>query len=298
MTQALIPADSEKNKVEDGTLYLVATPIGNLSDLSPRAAKVLSQVSFIAAEDTRQSMKLLSFLGIKKEMISYYEHNKAQRGPAIVARLAAGESCALLTDAGTPAISDPGEDLVRLAAEAGITITALPGCCAAINALALSALPTGRFAFEGFLSAVKSERRKQLSALTGETRTLIFYEAPHKLRATLADMLEAFGARRISLCRELTKKNEEILRTDLASAVALYEQREPRGEYVLVMEGAARTAAPHEDPETDMLTAGDPEAHLAHYEAKGLSRMEAMKAAARDRGMTKSQLYKLLEQKK
>ncbi len=183
---------------------------------------------------------------------------------------------------------------MRLAAHAGVTVTAVPGCCAVVNALALSALPTGRFDFEGFLSAVKGERRKQLAALTAETRTLIFYEAPHKLRATLTDMLEAFGDRRISLCRELTKKNEELLRTTLSAAVALYEQKEPRGEYVLVVEGG--DAVPGRVDETiQALAADSPEAHLAYYEEKGLSRMDAMKAAARDRGISKSQLYRLLE---
>ncbi len=289
----------EKNRTEDGTLYLVATPIGNLADLSPRASKVLREVSFIAAEDTRNSLKLLQYIDTKKELVSYYEHNKKKRGPEIIARLLGGESCALITDAGMPAISDPGEDLVRLAAEASIPVSIVPGTCAAVCALALSALPTGRFAFEGFLSAVKGERRRHLQALKNEERTLIFYEAPHKLRTTLADMITAFGNRKIALCRELTKRNEEIIRTDLLRAVAYYEEKEPRGEYVLIVDGchdAVEKAAVQSD---DALNGDErkdltPEALLADYEAKGLSRMDAMKAAARERGMTKSDFYRLL----
>ena len=196
----------EKNKVEGGKLYLVATPIGNLSDISERAIKVLSEVDFVAAEDTRNSVRLLTHFGIKKQLISYHEHNKREKGEEICARLAGGESCALITDAGTPAISDPGEDLVRLCAEKSIPVTSIPGSCAAIVALTLSALPTGRFSFEGFLSASKKERKEQIKRLQHEDRTMIFHEAPHKLKATLADMLDVFGAdRKISLCRELTK---------------------------------------------------------------------------------------------
>lgn len=291
--------NQEKNRTEDGTLYLIATPIGNLADLSPRAAKVLAEVSFIAAEDTRNSLKLLQHIDVKKELVSYYEHNKKKRGPEIIARLLSGESCALITDAGMPAISDPGEDLVRLAAEADIPVSIVPGACAAVSALALSGLPTGRFAFEGFLSAVKGERRRHLQALKNEDRTLIFYEAPHKLRTTLADMLAAFGKRKIALCRELTKRNEEIIRTDLQSAVAYYEEKEPRGEYVLIVDGchdALERFAMQSDDTLNDLDRKDltPEALLAHYESKGLSRMAAMKAAARERGMTKSDFYRLL----
>ena len=225
----------DKNQVLGGTLYLVATPIGNLSDLSPRALKVLREVDFVAAEDTRNSGLLLSHFGISKPMVSYFEHNKRERGEVIAARLAGGESCALVTDAGTPAISDPGEDIVALCAERGIPVTAIPGACAAITALSVSGLPTGRFVFEGFLTTVKGDKRKRLQELSGEERTIILYEAPHKLRATLADLLAYWGDRKVTLCREITKLNEEIIRTTLAGAVALYEETAPRGEYVLIV---------------------------------------------------------------
>ena len=229
--------ETEKNKISQSTLYLVATPIGNLADMSERAIKTLSEVDFIAAEDTRNSLRLLNYFGISKPLISYYEHNKRERGEEIVARLLGGESCALITDAGTPAISDPGEDLVRLCAENGIAVTAIPGACAMVNALALSALSTVRFVFEGFLPVQKKPRRERLKELSAEQRTFILHEAPHKLRATLADLAEALGGeRKIALCRELTKLNEEIIRTTLAEACALYDEREPRGEYVLVIE--------------------------------------------------------------
>ena len=220
-----------------GTLYLIATPIGNLGDLSPRAAAALEEVDFIAAEDTRVTMKLLRHLGVRKPMVSYHEHNKASAGPAILSRLMAGESCALATDAGTPAISDPGEDLVRLCAGNGGTVQAIPGCCALISALAVSGLPTGRFTFEGFLSVNKKERRERLLSLAAEERTMIFYEAPHRLRTTLADLLEAFGDRPAALCRELTKLHEETRRTTLAQAVERYQEQDPRGEFVLVVAG-------------------------------------------------------------
>ena len=220
-----------------GTLYLIATPIGNLGDLSPRAAAALEEVDFIAAEDTRVTMKLLRHLGVRKPMVSYHEHNKASAGPAILSRLMAGESCALATDAGTPAISDPGEDLVRLCAGNGVTVQAIPGCCALISALAVSGLPTGRFTFEGFLSVNKKERRERLLSLAAEERTMIFYEAPHRLRTTLADLLEAFGDRPAALCRELTKLHEETRRTTLAQAVERYQEHDPRGEFVLVVAG-------------------------------------------------------------
>ena len=230
-------AENEKNKTEKGVLYLVATPIGNLSDISERALKVLSEVDFVAAEDTRNSAKLLTYFGISKPMISYHQHNRAERGPVICDRLLAGEACALITDAGTPAISDPGEDLVKLCAEKGIRVSFIPGACAAIMALALSGLTTGRFAFEGFVSGTKTERKKRFSAVANDDRTLIFYEAPHRLKATLEEMLETFGDRKITLCRELTKLNEEAIRTTLKDAVQYYENTDPRGEYVLVLEG-------------------------------------------------------------
>ena len=227
-----------------GTLYLVATPIGNLGDFSPRAAETLKAADFIAAEDTRVSVKLLNHFQIKKPMVSYHEHNHVTAGQAILRRLLAGESCALVTDAGTPAISDPGEDLVRLCAENNVTVFCIPGCCAAVTALAVSGLPTGRFTFEGFLTVNKKSRREHLDSLRAETRTMIFHEAPHKLRTTLADLIAAFGPeRRVALCRELTKLHEETLRTTLGGAAAYYRENAPKGEYVLVVAGA--------EPETE-----------------------------------------------
>ena len=285
---------SEKNKVEKSTLYLVATPIGNLADISERAIKVLSEVDFIAAEDTRNSMKLLLCLAIKKELISYHEHNRKSAGERIVARLLSGESCALITDAGMPAISDPGEDIVRLCADAGIRVSVIPGACAAVSALSLSALATGRFCFEGFLSTKPAERAKRLSALKNEERTMIIYEAPHKLLATLKNLLDTFGnERKISLCRELTKLNEEVMRTTLSDAVSYYESNSPRGEYVLVIEGAAEAGVIASSEENPLLSLS-PESHVAHYENVGVPRMDAIKKAAKDRGMTKSELYKIL----
>jgi len=279
----------EKNKVVGGTLYLVATPVGNLADISARAVKVLSEVDFIAAEDTRNSMRLLSYLGIQKPMVSYFEHNKRTHGEIICDRLLAGESCALVTDAGTPAISDPGEDIVAICAEKGIPVTSIPGACAAILALTLSGLPTGRFCFEGFFSADKKERRARLEELKCDERTTIFHEAPHKLKATLSDMCEIFGAdRRISLCRELTKLNEDIHRTTLGGAVEFYETNAPRGEYVLVVEGA---------PEGSIITAKDDlsslsvEDHVNHYINAGMSKKDAIKAVAKDRGVPKNDIY-------
>lgn len=281
---------SEKNKVEKSTLYLVGTPIGNLADMTERAKKVLSEVDFIAAEDTRNSMKLLSCFGIHQELVSYHEHNRRESGERIVARLLSGESCAIITDAGMPAISDPGEDLVRLCSESGVTVRVVPGPSASVSALALSGLPTAKFVFEGFLSAQKNERRKRLAALKSEERTMIFYEAPHKLRATLDDMLEIFGAeRKIALCRELTKLNEDTERTTLEGAVKIYKEREPRGEYVLVIEGGSG-----ESEEENPLLSLSPEEHVAHYEGQGMKRMDAIKAAAKDRGMSKSDFYKLV----
>ena len=222
-----------------GILYLVPTPIGNLNDISPRCAQTLAEADFIAAEDTRVSLKLLNHLEIKKSLVSYHEHNKAESGSKILVRLLAGETCALVTDAGSPAISDPGEDLVRLCAENGVTVCAIPGPCALVTALSISGLPTGRFTFEGFLSVNKKSRQEHLTGLKDETRTMIFYEAPHKLLATLRDLTAAFGEdRRISLCRELTKLHEEVRRMTLGEASAYYEENPPRGEFVLVVAGA------------------------------------------------------------
>lgn len=268
-----------------GMLYLVPTPIGNLSDISPRCRDTLAAADFIAAEDTRVSLRLLNHLQLKKSLVSYYEHNKDVSGPKIVERILAGETCALVSDAGSPAISDPGEDLVRLCAEAGIVVCAIPGPCAAITALSISALPTGRFAFEGFLSTNKKIRQAHLSSLQTETRTMIFYEAPHKLSTTLKDLSAAFGQeRRISLCRELTKLHEEVLRMSLSEAVAYYESQEPRGEYVLIVEGASEQA------EEEMTQ----EAALALVQARidcGMSKKDAVKEVAKLTGYPKNALY-------
>lgn len=274
----------EKNEIVGGTLYLVATPVGNLADISERAIKVLSEVDFVAAEDTRNTGLLLSRLGISKSMVSYFEHNKRERGEIIVARIEAGESCALVTDAGTPAISDPGEDIVKLCAERGVPVTSIPGPCAAICALTLSALATGRFVFEGFISTSKAERRERLAELCQERRTVIIYEAPHKLRTTLDDLLEYFGDRRITLCRELTKLNEEVIRTTIPEAVAKYKECDPRGEYVLVIEGV--TAKPEATYPEDVTE------HVNKLISEGLDRMSAMKKAAKERGVSKSDIYK------
>ena len=281
-------AGTEKNQIVGGMLYLVATPIGNLADLSPRATKVLTEVDFIAAEDTRNSGLMLSRLGISRPMISYFEHNKKQRGEEIVARLLEGQSCALITDAGTPAISDPGEDLVALCAERGVPVTSIPGACAAITALSVSGLPTGKFVFEGFLTTAKGEKRARLEALANEERTIILYEAPHKLRTTLDDLLAAWGDRRIALCREITKLNEEIIRTTVSGAIRLYETTAPRGEYVLIVEGASNVTRPAASyPE-------DPAAHVQALMDDGMERMDAIKAAAKARGLSKGAFYKML----
>lgn len=289
----------DKNKIIPGMLYLVATPIGNLADLSPRALKVLEGVDFIAAEDTRNTAGLLTRFSIRKELVSYFEHNKRERGELILTRLLSGQSCALVTDAGTPAISDPGEDLVRLCAERGVLVTSIPGCCALTSALALSALATGRFAFEGFLSTNAGERKKRFAEIVNEHRTLIFYEAPHKLRGTLRDLLAAFGNRKVALCRELTKLNEEILRGTLEEVIKLYTEREPRGEYVIVLEGLDEFY--HGNPPSDApaeLLALSPKEHVQHYLDEGMERMDAIKAAAKDRNLSKSAFYAMLNEAK
>ncbi len=283
--------DEEKNRVEGGRLYLVATPIGNLSDMSERALKVLSEVDLIAAEDTRNSWRLLTHFGISKPMVSYHEHNRRQRGEEIAERLLSGESCALITDAGTPAISDPGEDIVAVCAERGIPVSSIPGACAAIVALTLSGLPTARFAFEGFLPVQKKERRERLEELSLESRTFILHEAPHKLRATLSDLSEALGGeRRIALCRELTKLNEEIFRTTLSGAVEYYSEREPRGEFVLVIDGGTEKKGKIEKSEKSDMTV---EEALAYYQKEGMSRNDAVKAAAKLLGLPRNEVYKL-----
>ena len=268
-----------------GTLYLVPTPIGNLGDISPRAKKTLAEADSIAEEDTRVSLKLLNHLELKKPLVSYYEHNKNESGPRIVERLLAGESCALVTDAGSPAISDPGEDIVRLCAEAGITVCAIPGPCAVITALSISGLPTGRFCFEGFLSTNKKSRREHLDSLKSERRTMIFYEAPHKLQNTLKDLTDAFGPeRRISLCRELTKLHEQILRMTLGEALAYYTENDPRGEYVLILEGAAEASE-------EALTLEDAVSLALERIASGASKKDAVREVSRETGFPKNALY-------
>lgn len=280
-------SSEDKNAVLGGVLYLVATPIGNLSDISERALKVLSEVDFIAAEDTRNTGSMLQRFDISKPMVSYFEHNKRERGEIIADRLENGESCALVTDAGTPAISDPGEDIVRLCAERGIPVSSIPGCCAAITALTLSGLPTSRFAFEGFLSTAKSERNERLTELQNEVRTMIFYEAPHKLRVTLADLYKYFGDRKISLCREITKLNEEVCRTTISEAIKIYEEKEPRGEYVLIVGGAEKKTNTEEYP-------ADPIEHVKLLIDGGMTKMEAVKTVAKARGENKNDIYKLV----
>lgn len=289
--------NAEKNATLDGVLYLVGTPIGNLADISERAKKVLSEVSFVAAEDTRVAGKLLSVLGTRKELVSYYEHNKAQKGEEILRRLSLGESCALITDAGMPAISDPGEDIVRLCAEAGITVTAVPGPCAAVTALALSGLSTEKFFFEGFLPRQNKEKSARLELIAAIPASVILYEAPHRIKATLTELLGALGNRRCAICRELTKLNEEIIRTDLEGAVRLYESAEPRGEYVIIIEGSSAFSL-NINSQKDELCALTPEEHVAFYENEGKKRMDAIKAAASDRGLSKSELYSILNERK
>ena len=268
-----------------GTLYLVPTPIGNLGDISARARETLASADFIAAEDTRVTLKLLNHLELKKPLISYYEHNKSFRGEKIVARILEGETCALVSDAGSPAISDPGEELVKQCADAGITVCAIPGPCAAITALSISGQSTGRFCFEGFLSTAKKSRREHLDSLRSETRTMIFYEAPHKLLATLADMAEVFGAdRSVSLCRELTKLHEEVVRTTLGEAVQRYTDAPPKGEFVLVLAGAAPKKAEAASPE-------DAAARVAELVASGVSRKDAVKQAAQELNLPRNLVY-------
>lgn len=274
-----------------GKLYLVGTPIGNLGDISPRCAETLAEVDFIAAEDTRVSRKLLNHLDIHKSLVSYYEHNSRESGRRIVDRLLAGESCALVTDAGMPAISDPGEDLVRLCAEAGVEVVAVPGPTAALTALALSGLPTGRFTFEGFLSVTRKVRLEHLASLRGERRTMIFYEAPHKLLQTLGDLCGVFGEeRQVALCREMTKLHEEVIRCTLGEARARFTESEPRGEFVLVVAGA---------PEEEK--ADDGEGALARaleLASSGLSARDAVRQASEEFHVSRSALYRAFQQAK
>ena len=275
-----------------GTLYLVATPIGNLGDLSVRAAETLEAVDFIAAEDTRVTVKLLNHLGIKKPMVSYHRHNADTRGDALTGRLLAGESCALVTDAGTPAISDPGEELVAQCAAQDIPVVPIPGPCAFVSALAVSGLPTGRFTFEGFLAMNKKNRRTHLDSLRQETRTMVFHEAPHKLSATLRDLEETFGPdRRISLCRELTKLHEQVWRTTLGQAAEHYAQNPAKGEFVLVVEGAAPV-------QKEEYTLEDGLAMAARLQAEGASPRDAVKQAAAACGLSRKALYDLVVSQK
>ena len=268
-----------------GMLYLVPTPIGNLGDISIRCRETLEQADFIAAEDTRVTLKLLNHLGIKKSLVSYYEHNKAQKGNVILDRILAGETCALVSDAGSPAISDPGEDLVKQCAEAGVTVCAIPGPCAVITALSISGQATGRFCFEGFLSTAKKSRREHLDSLKAEHRTMIFYEAPHKLLTTLEDLAEAFGPDRgISLCRELTKLHEEVVRTTLQGAIEKYTENAPKGEFVLVLAGAA-------PEEKEAATEDDAAARVAALMEEGLSRKDAIKQTAKELDLPKNVVY-------
>ena len=268
-----------------GMLYLVPTPIGNLGDISIRCKETLEQADFIAAEDTRVSLKLLNYLGIKKSLVSYYEHNKAQKGNVILERILAGETCALVSDAGSPAISDPGEELVKQCAEAGVTVCAIPGPCAVITALSISGQATGRFCFEGFLSTAKKSRREHLDALINEQRTMIFYEAPHKLLNTLEDMAAVFGADRpISLCRELTKLHEEVVRTTLGAAIEKYTEQAPKGEFVLVVAGAT-------PEEKTVATESDAAARVSALMEEGLSRKDAIKQTAKELDLPKNVVY-------
>ncbi len=268
-----------------GTLYLVPTPIGNLGDISGRMADILSRADFIAAEDTRVSIKLLNHLGLKKPMVTYHRHNIDTGGQVVVDRLLSGESCALVTDAGTPAISDPGEELVVRCVAENIPICAIPGPCALVTALAVSGQPTGRFTFEGFLAMNKKNRRAHLESLRGETRTMLFYEAPHKLAATLQDLSETFGPQRpLSLCRELTKLYEEIWRTTLGEAAAHYQENTPKGEFVLVVRGA-------EPPEESEATLEDGLLLVERLRSEGLSLRDAVKRAAKELNLSRNQLY-------
>ncbi|MCR5040614.1 MAG: 16S rRNA (cytidine(1402)-2'-O)-methyltransferase [Clostridia bacterium] len=269
-----------------GTLYIVGTPIGNLEDLSPRAVRILSEADFIAAEDTRVTRGLMSRFGIKNELVAYHDHNKDSAGSAILDRLSAGESCALVTDAGMPAISDPGENLVRLCHDSGVTVASVPGPTAVATALALSGLPTGRFTFEGFLAVANTPRKKHLDSLRDERRTMVFYEAPHKLTRTLSDMLAVFGDRQIALVREMTKLYEEVERTTLEKAAEKYREVKPRGEYVIVIEGKKEEDKAPPD-ENELIK------RLDELIGTGLSRSDAVKALAAETGLPKNAVYRL-----
>lgn len=271
-----------------GKLYVVGTPIGNLGDLSPRAAETLANVDFIAAEDTRVTVKLLNHLGVKTPMVSYHEHNKASRHESIAARIEAGETCALVTDAGMPAVSDPGEDLVRYCRERGLEVESVPGPSALITALAISGMPSGRFCFEGFLTVNKPGRMAHLESVKNDTRTLIFYEAPHKLLGTLKDMLKVLGDRKIALCKELTKLHENCERTTLEAAVQKYSEQEPKGEFVIIVEGVS------EVEQTSQPTLEDAVKTAKELMDSGLSPTAAAKEAANLTGLRKNEIYRAL----
>ncbi|MCC8168926.1 MAG: 16S rRNA (cytidine(1402)-2'-O)-methyltransferase [Oscillospiraceae bacterium] len=273
----------------NGTLYLCATPIGNLGDISVRCLEIFNEVDLIAAEDTRRTIQLLNHFGISKPLTSYHEHNKREKGEYIINLLKQGKNVAQVSDAGTPAISDPGEDLVRLCIENDINVTSVPGPVAGINALILSGLSTRRYAFEGFLSVNKRHRREHLESVRNDTHTLIFYEAPHKLKYTLADMLDVFGGeRRIALVRELTKLHEEVIRTTLAQAQSLYTEKQPRGEYVIVIEGADEKSAESDENIWEGISVIE---HVEKYIAEGMTSKDAIKRAAKDRGLAKRDVY-------
>ncbi len=275
--------------MEKGILYLCATPIGNLGDITYRALEVLESADLIACEDTRHSLKLLNHFQIEKRLISYHEHNKASKGPELIAALLNGKSIALVTDAGTPAISDPGEDLVKLCIENDIEVIPIPGAVAGINALIISGLPTRRFSFEGFLPVAKSERSEALSKLESDEHTLIFYEAPHRLKRTLKDLYSALGNRKISIVKELTKLHEAVVRTTLENAVSLYDEAEPKGEFVLVVEGA--DALLKQQMEFDAALSVPVREHVDRLIAEGLTKKDAIKKAAEERGLPKREVY-------
>lgn len=275
-----------------GTLFICATPIGNLNDMTPRVVETLREADMIAAEDTRNSMKLLNFFEIRTPMTSYHEYNKVDKAEQIISWLRGGKNIALITDAGTPAVSDPGEVLVAKCMEAGIPVTSLPGCCACITALTLSGLPTRRFCFEGFLPADKKERRFILDELKDETRTIILYEAPHHLKKTLQQLYEELGERRVTLCRELTKKFETVFPTTLEQALSFYEENEPKGEYVIVLEGISRKHIQKEKQQ--MWESLSIEEHMQKYESQGMEKKEAMKKVAADRGISRRDVYQAL----
>ena len=275
-----------------GTLYLCATPIGNLEDMTFRAVRVLREADLIAAEDTRNSLKLLNHFDIQTPMTSYHEYNKYDKGRKLVEKLLEGKDVALITDAGTPGISDPGEELVGMCHEAGITVTAVPGAAACITALTISGLPTRRFAFEAFLPSDKKEREAVLDALEKEQRTIVLYEAPHRLVKTLKLLAERLGERRVSVCRELTKRHETVYRSTLPAAAAHYEETPPKGECVIVVQGLTRREAEEEERQRwmDMSI----EEHMEYYLSQGLDKKEAMKRTAKDRGVQKREIYNYL----